>query len=138
MTATMQRTPTESMRASAQAHLELHATWRYYRQDGVRYVAVTSANSGKVHQVRADSQGCDCDAYLVWQYTACSHMLSVREANHHDSIQAWVDDQAQSAANRAGVLGYLDAVERGADHEAAQAAGHTARITYERIWCEED
>lgn len=134
---TMQRTPTESMRASAQAHLELRGTWRYYRQGGVRYVAVTSANSGRVRQVRADSNGCDCDAYLVWGYTACSHMLSVREAANRDALTAWVDDLEQpSSANRAGVLGYLEAVSSGADHEGARAAGHTARKTYEQIWQE--
>jgi len=95
--APLNRTPTESMRASAQAHLELKDDpkhrWQWYWQDGVRYVAVTSANSGKVHQVRADSQGCDCEAYLVWEYSACSHMLAVRESLNQDALAAWVTDQ---------------------------------------------
>lgn len=85
------------MRASAQAHLELKDgpahRWQWYWHEGVRYVALTSANSGKVHRVRADSQGCDCDAYLVWQYSACSHMLAVRESLNHEALAAWVDDR---------------------------------------------
>jgi hypothetical protein len=101
MTATMQRTPTESMRASAQAHLELKDDpkhrWQWYRRDGVRYVSMVSANSGKVHQVRADSNGCDCDAYLVWQYSACSHMLAIRASLHRDALAAWVDEQERAA-----------------------------------------
>jgi len=88
-----QRIPTESMTASAQAHLELRNEWRYYRLRGVRYVAMASAGSGTVHQVRADGRGCDCPAYQVWGYSACSHMLAVREAMHHDALRTWVDEQ---------------------------------------------
>lgn len=86
--------PTESQRASAQAHLSQRDQWRAYRVNGVRYYALTSATSGRIYHVRADGAACDCPAYQRGGYSACSHMLSVREAAHHDAMAEWLADQA--------------------------------------------
>jgi hypothetical protein len=128
MAVQMQRTPTESMRASAQAHLELSSDWRYFWSKGVRYVRIISATSGKLHVVRADSMGCDCEAYLVWEYTACSHMLAVRESLNRDALAAWVDDQD------AGVELAFMAL---ATSKRGHGAGVAILKRYESIWTED-
>jgi hypothetical protein len=71
--------PTPSQQASAAAHLDRQPDWRFYRVDGVRYVALPSANSGKTYAVRADAAGCSC---VFYQHTgrACAHMIAVRQA----------------------------------------------------------
>jgi hypothetical protein len=111
--------PTESQRASAQCHLSNRDEWIAYRSNGVRYYAITSATSGRIYHVRADGAGCDCPAYQVWGYSACSHMLAVREAAHHDAMQEWLDDQTDDLL---------------AEYDAQQAyRGYQAALTLARL-----
>ena len=78
-------TPTASQLASATAHLERRADWRYYRVDGVRYVALQSASSGKAYSVRADARGCSCVFYELTGRT-CSHCYAVELAALEDEL----------------------------------------------------
>lgn len=94
MATATQMIPTESQRASAACHLERRSEWTFYRVAGVRYVAMPSGRSGRVYRVRADGTGCECDAYQKWNYSACAHMLAIREAANHDAIAEWLADQA--------------------------------------------
>jgi hypothetical protein len=111
--------PTESQRASSQCHLGRRDEWRAYRVDGVRYYAITSGKSGRVYRVRADGTGCECAAYQTWGYSACSHMLAVREAAHHDQMQDWLDDQSDSLMD---------------EYDAQQAyKGYQAMLTLARL-----
>ena len=84
-------TPTASQYAAAASHLDMRSDpdplqrWANVRIDGVRYVSVTSGNSGRKYLVRADANGCEC----VWYertLTRCSHMLSVELAALEDEL----------------------------------------------------
>lgn len=90
----IQLTPTASQIASSKAHLDRRDSWRYYRVDGVRYIAMTSGTSGIVYNVRADAAGCSCPAYQKRGYSVCSHMLAAREAANHDALAAWLGEPA--------------------------------------------
>lgn len=70
---------TPSQEASAASHLDRQGEWRFYRVDGVRYVALQSGNSGRVYHVRASADGCSC---LFYERTGrtCSHMLAVERS----------------------------------------------------------
>jgi hypothetical protein len=77
--------PTPSQWASAAAHLDRRSEWRTYRVDGVRYVVLPSACSGKVYAVRAAADGCGCPFYTR-TLNQCSHMLSVYLAATLDEL----------------------------------------------------
>src|SRR4051812_22084531 len=68
-------TASASQWASASVHLDLRDDWRTVRIDGVRYVVLTSGNSGRVYHVRADGKGCGCKWYERTA-TRCSHALA--------------------------------------------------------------
>jgi hypothetical protein len=85
--------PTESQRASAQVHLSRRDEWTYFRVDGVRYIRMPNERRTRLYTVRADGRGCACDAYQKYGYSACSHMLAVREAANHDVLAAWTAEQ---------------------------------------------
>jgi hypothetical protein len=83
--------PTASQFAAATSHLDMRSDpdplqrWANVRIDGVRYVSVTSGNSGRKYLVRADAAGCAC----VWYQrtlTRCSHMLAVELAALEDEL----------------------------------------------------
>jgi len=78
---------TASQQAAAQLHLERRSEWRYSWTDGVRYVSMPSGRSGRVYRLRADAQGCPCDAYQIYGYAVCSHMLALRLARAADLEQ---------------------------------------------------
>jgi hypothetical protein len=80
-------TASASQWASAAAHLDLRADWRTVRIDGVRYVVLTSGNSGRVYHVRADAGGCKCRWYEKMA-TRCSHALAVELAALEDELSA--------------------------------------------------
>lgn len=86
MTVQMLPEGTASQQASAELHLERQAEWRYYRVDGVRYVALPSGNSGKVYRVRADGAGCSCKWYAEG-HPICAHMIAVRRLNERPAIR---------------------------------------------------
>ena len=76
---------TASQQASAAQHLERRDEWRYYWVDGVRYVRMVSARSGRIYRLRADGDGCECAAYLIHGYAVCAHMLALRMARAADA-----------------------------------------------------
>jgi hypothetical protein len=86
MASAMYQTPTASQYASAACHLDQRPAWRGVRIDGIRYVVLTSGNSGRVHIVRADARGCGC----IWSQrgaTPCSHRLAVELAALEDDLR---------------------------------------------------
>lgn len=87
--------PSASQLASARCHLEARASWTYYRVNGVRYVAIQSATSGKTYQVRADGKGCSCRFYEVHK-ALCSHAVAVIEAANQDALSEYLADAADA------------------------------------------
>jgi hypothetical protein len=84
--------PTASQWAAAAMHLDRRDEWRTVRINGVRYVVLTSGNSGRVYFVRADARGCGC----LWSQTMqppCSHRIALElDALEADLIAARIED----------------------------------------------
>lgn len=134
--ATAATLPSASVLAKKASLLEQSATWRIVRCQGMRRIVMPNETGSRVYLVDPSGKACNCKAGQFG--TLCAHRLAAIERANQDALAAWVDEQGRSTGNREGVLGYLDAVSAGDDHEAARAAGHRARVTYEMIWPEGD
>lgn len=133
--------PTASQLASAEAHLFYRQDWRFYRVNGVRYVSMKSGTSGRIYQVRADGQGCSCDAYQKWGYVICSHGLAVVNAATIETLAAFVDEQADAADRLLDEYDSLEdlAIDAMFAQVSAQAgARQAARKSYRDLFPDED
>lgn len=127
--------PSASVQAKSRALLEMRAEWRtvHDKRTGQRRIVMPSlTENGRVYYVHPRGDACSCKAGQNGLY--CGHRLAAHEASSRDALQAWLDDTGavSSAANQAGITGYLDAASTGADHERATAAGHAARVATTR------
>lgn len=87
MATTTSYQPTPSQWASAAMHLDRRSDWRYFRVDGVRYVALPSGRSEHVYRLPVDGTTCDCE-WSKRGYPLCSHKLAMELAATEDDLRA--------------------------------------------------